>query len=357
MPSEERVGSRLMLAAAGLGVALAGRALFQRLREADLRGEVALITGGSRGLGFLLAREFARVGCRLAICARDPDELERAREALERNGAEVLTVTCDVADRQQVQWLVEEATRHYGRVDLLVNNAGIIEVGPIEQMTVGEFEQAMSVMFWGVLYPTLAVLPQMRERGAGRLVNITSIGGKVSIPHLLPYSCAKFATVALSEGLRAELSGRGIRVTTVVPGLMRTGGHLNARFRGNREEEFTWFSLSASLPGISMSAERAARQIVRAVRRGEPEPILSVPAKGLAAFHGLLPGVTADLLGLVNRFALPKADGAETATARGREIQEQIQSPFLDTLTALGRSAAGRLQPPQPVNEPEPAGA
>ncbi len=177
---------KALLTAVGLALGLAGREVLQRLREANLQGQVALITGGSRGLGFLLAREFAHEGCRLVICARDEQELERAREDLERHGAEVLAVPCDVADRAQVDRLVEEATQRFGRVDILVNNAGIIQVGPIETMTLQDFEDALGVMFWGVVYPTLAVLPQMLERQSGRIVNITSIGGKVSVPHLIP---------------------------------------------------------------------------------------------------------------------------------------------------------------------------
>src|SRR5450759_4776995 len=119
-------------------------------------------------------------------------------------------------------------------------------------MEVAYFELAMDVMYWGVLYPTLAVLPQMREHKRGRIVNITSIGGKVSIPHLLPYNSAKFAAVGLSEGLRAELAMDGVTVTTIVPGLMRTGSHINAYFKGKQEREYTWFALGASLPVISM---------------------------------------------------------------------------------------------------------
>jgi short-subunit dehydrogenase len=341
---DDRILHRGLMAAAGVGVALAGRELFRRLRESDLRGEVALITGGSRGLGFLLAREFAREGCRLVICARDPEELQAARTELERGGAEVLSVPCDMTDRAQVDRLVSEATRRYGRVDLLVNNAGAIEVGPIETMTVEDFKQAMDLMFWGVLYPTLSVLPQMRERRNGRIVNITSIGGKVSLPHLLPYSCAKFAALGFSEGLRAELAGTGIQVTTIVPGLMRTGGHLNARFKGRHEDEFTWFSLGASLPGISMDAGRAAREIVRATKRGEAERILSLPANLLARIQGLCPATTTELSALVNRLALPDARGGDAEAERGLEIQERLHKPLQEKLTAMGRAAAGRYQ-------------
>ncbi len=253
---------------AGLGVGLAGRALLQRRREINLQDQVVLVTGGSRGMGYLLAREFAREGCRIALLARNERELAVARERLEGEGAEVLALRCDVSVREQVERSVEEVTRQFGQIDILVNNAGIVQVGPVQDMTLQDFEAAMGVMFYGTLYPTLAVLPQMRQRKAGRIVNITSIGGKVSVPHLLPYNCAKFAAVGLSEGLTAELDREGIRVVTIVPGLMRTGSHLNALFKGRQGREFTWFSLGATLPFISMDAERAARQIVESTRSG-----------------------------------------------------------------------------------------
>src|SRR5690606_38187036 len=129
--------------------------------------------------------------CRLVICARDEVELARARADLRTRGAEVLAVPCDVGDREQVQHLIAAAYERYGRVDILVNNAGVIQVAPLEDQTLGDFERAMATMYWGMVYPTLAVLPLMRARGQGRIVNITSIGGKVSVPHLLPYSSAK----------------------------------------------------------------------------------------------------------------------------------------------------------------------
>ncbi len=325
---------------------MAGLLAYEATRRAageSLAGQVALITGSSRGLGFLLAREFARQGCRLVICARDRGELERAEQYLTREErAETLAVRCDITERDQVRELVRQARQRFGRVDILVNNAGTIQVGPVEKMTVEDFEQALKVMFWGVLYPTLEVLPDMLSRHNGRIVNITSIGGKVAVPHLIPYGCAKFAAVGLSEGLRAELLGDGIRVTTIVPGLMRTGSHLNAWFKGRQEREYTWFSLSATSPLIAMGAERAARQIVRAVKRGEAERILSVPAAVLARFHGLFPGLTADLLSFADRFLLPSAEGGASELSRGRELEERTHSRILGALTALGQSAPPR---------------
>jgi short-subunit dehydrogenase len=335
-----RQGRRTLLAVAGLGW-LAYKAL-QWGRQENLDGQVVLITGGSRGLGLALAREFARGGCRLVLAARDAQELAHAHQDLAQRGIEVLTVPCDVTNQEQVRSLVDQATQRFGRVDIVVNNAGIIQVGPMSTTTVEDFAHALDVMFWGTLYPTLAVLPQMRARRRGHVVNITSIGGMVSVPHLLPYTCAKFAAVGLSEGLRAELGQEGIAVTTVVPGLMRTGSYVQARFQGQQEREFTWFALGATLPLVSMSAERAARQIVRATQRGAAECILSLPANILGRMHGLCPGTTANLLSLVNRL-LPGADGAHATSTSGMEVQQRLRSPLLHALTGLGRAAAHRL--------------
>ena len=221
---------------------------------------------------------------------------------------------------------------HFGAIDVLVNNAGVIQVGPMEVMTLEDYEQAMKTHFWGPLYTTLAVLPEMREREDGRIVNITSIGGKISVPHLLPYSASKFALVGFSEGLRAELKKDGIVVTTVCPGLMRTGSPRNATFKGQHRAEYAWFSISDSLPVSSMSAERAARQIVEACKRGDAEVVLSIQAKMAVLFHGLFPGLTADLLGFVNRL-LPAPGGIGTRRAKGKESESDLSPSWLTTLS------------------------
>ena len=319
----------------------------------DLSGRVALVTGSSRGLGFLLARELAREGCRVVICARDAAELERARDELARGGADVLAVPCDVSDRQQVEQLIEQTVQRYGSLDVLVNNAGIIQVGPVATMTVEDFEDALGVTFWAGVYATLAALPHLRS-ARGRVVNITSIGGKVSVPHLLPYSCAKFAAVGFSEGLTAELAREGIRVTTVVPGLMRTGSPLNAFFKGRAEREYVWFTIGDSVPGLSMNAERAARRIVAAAKRGRPEITLTLPAKLGARIHGVAPGTVTRLLGVVNRL-LPTADATSQTAVRGAEAHRAVRGPVFDRLVGLTLGAARRLnQLPGPTAAPPP---
>lgn len=324
------------MAAAGAGAWLAGRAIARRLFHYGLRGKVVLITGGSRGLGLVMAREFASEGAKIVICARRMDELEAARADLKRRGAEVLAVPCDVTDRAQVNEMMNIVRDRFGRIDVLVNNAGVIQVGPIEVMTVEDFEEAMKTHFWGPLYTTLAVLPEMRRRREGRIVNISSIGGKISIPHLVPYSASKFALVGLSEGMRAELLKDGVFVTTVCPGLMRTGSPRNALFKGRHRAEYAWFAISDSLPVTSMNAVRAARQIVAATKRGESEVILTIQAQLAARFHGLFPGTTTDLLAIVNKL-LPAAGGIGRARAKGKDSQSSLAP---SVLTSLSEKAA-----------------
>lgn len=328
----------LMLAAAGVGGLLAARAVVRRWREYDLRGKTVIVTGGSRGLGLVMARELAKEGAQVAICARNSEELERARADLSKRGARILAVPCDVTDRAQVNEMVSVVRDRFGKIDVLINNAGIIQVGPMEVMTLEDYEEAMNVHFWGPLYTTLAVLPEMRKRREGRIVNVSSIGGKISVPHLVPYSASKFALVGLSEGLRAELQKDGVLVTTVCPGLMRTGSPRNATFKGKHRAEYAWFSISDSLPVTSMQAERAARQIIDACKRGDAEVVLTMQAQLAVLFHGIFPGVTADLLGLVNRL-LPAPGGIGRKRAKGKDSASSL-SPSL--LTALSDRAAER---------------
>lgn len=297
----------------------------------SLTGRTVVITGGSRGLGLALAREVAAQGARVVICGRDAGSLDRARQSLTHIGADVLAVVCDVTEPASVYELIDQVHRRFGPVDVLVNNAGVIEVGPAETMSLADYEEAMATNFWGMLYPTLAVVPEMRERGAGRIVNITSIGGKLGIPHLLPYSASKFAAVGFSQGLRAEVAGDGIKVVTVCPGLMRTGSPRNAIFRGRHRSEYAWFSISDALPGLSISAESASRRIVAACRRGDSEVLFPVPARLAAVVNAVAPGLTGDVLSLVHR-VLPGPGHRPTGRRKGAESQSWLSPSWLSRL-------------------------
>jgi len=311
-------------------------AALRRRRVYTLRDKIVLITGGSRDLGLALAREFVHEGARIVICGRDSNTLKRAQRELATQPSQTLAIPCDVTDQQQVSQLIRTVYQHWQRIDVVVNNAGTITVGPMEVMTHADYEEAMNLHFWAPLYTTLAVLPDMRRRGEGRIVNIASVGGKLSVPHLLPYCASKFALVGLSEGLRSELVRDGIHVTTVCPGLMRTGSPQNAQFKGRHQAEYAWFSISDSLPFLSMDAQRAARQIVRACKRGSAEVILSLPAQLAVTFHGLFPELTASMLAAVNQF-LPAPGGIGVTRATGKE-SASVLSPSV--LTTLGERAA-----------------
>jgi NAD(P)-dependent dehydrogenase (short-subunit alcohol dehydrogenase family) len=308
--------SRTLMLGAAAGAGFVLRSLIRRTTAYELRDKVALVTGGSRGLGLVLARELVARGVRVAICARDGEELVRAARDLAVRGGSVLALACDITDRAQLDRMVADVTDELGPIDILVNNAGIMEVGPMELMGDADFERAMDTHFWAALHCVQAVLPDMVARGAGRIVNITSIGGKLAVPHLLPYSASKFALVGLSEGLAAELAKRHVGVTTVVPGLMRTGSALRARFRGRHRAEYAWFATTASSQLTSMQAERAARRIIRAIRHGEPEVVLSVQAKLAAIAAAIAPSLVQRGLAIVNRL-LPEPGGIGELEATG----------------------------------------
>ncbi len=298
----------------------------------SFRGKVVLITGGSRGLGLVMARRLAREGARLALIARDEEELARAKDDLRRRGSDALIVKCDVRDRAQVQAAVRTVAAELGHVEVLINNAGTISVGPMETMTPEDFDDAMKTHFHGPLAMVQAVLPDMRKMGRGRIVNISSLGGQIPVPHMLPYVASKFALTGLSEGLRAELMKDGIAVTTVCPGLLRTGSPFNVFFKGKNRAEMTWFTLLDSLPPFAMDADRAARIILRAARFGRAQVTLTTIGKIAARTHGLFPGLVSDTMGLVNRL-LPGEGGIGTRRARGRDSLSRLTSSFLTILT------------------------
>jgi NAD(P)-dependent dehydrogenase (short-subunit alcohol dehydrogenase family) len=305
----------------------------------DFRNKVILISGGSRGLGLAMAKEFGHQGSRLALCARDAEELQNARELLTKEGIEVDTFTCDVTKKSEVEALIGQVINRFGHIDILVNNAGLISVAPLDSLEERDFEKAMDLMFWGPFHMTMAVLPHMKKLAGAQIINIASVGGRVSVPHLIPYSCAKFALVGLSNGLAAELQSRNIYVLTVCPGLMRTGSYLRAEFKGKVENEFGWFSVLGNIPGFSVAADYAARQIRHAAERRKHSLIISLPAKILIAADAIVPELTQTILGTVNS-VLPGP--GPKSSASGESMNPKFGRVF-QMLTTLGRQAARKL--------------
>ena len=330
----------LAVTAVGAGVVLAAQ-LWRRRDAYDFAGKSVVITGGSRGLGLVLARQLAEEGAKLTLVARDEMELQRAVEDIQtlQPFAEVLPAPADVRARYQAERAIAMAVERFGHLDVLVNNAGIIQVGPIDHMKIADYEDAMLTHFWGPLYTMLAAVPHMRRAGGGRIVNISSIGGKISVPHLVPYSASKFALAGLSEGLRTELARHNIVVTTVFPGLMRTGSPVNAMFKGRRPQEYAWFAISDSLPLASISPERAAQQIIRACRYGDAELIITMQAKIAVLARTAAPELFAQTMALINQL-LPGPSTRNGDVARqGRESESDLAGPS-SRLTATTYRAA-----------------
>src|SRR5436190_7285141 len=289
---------------------------FIRTASYRLRDKVVVITGGSRGLGLVLARYVCARGGNVALIARDPEELARAKTDLAPRGGKVLTIQCDLLDSGQIQSAVRQIIDRFSKIDILINNAGIIEVGPLEHMRPEDFDRAMRLHFWAPLELISQIVPEMRIWGGGRIVNISSIGGKVAVPHMASYSESKFALTGLSDAVRAELARDNIHVTTVAPGMMRTGSHVNAKFKGRHDDEFAWFAASAGAPLISMNADRAARKILAACRRGQPSLTLTFAARKIILGNALFPNLTGYLMKFVNRL-LPGTGGEQGNKSRG----------------------------------------
>lgn len=187
----------------------------------------------------------------------------------------------------------------------------------------------------------------MQQRQRGRIGIITSVGGQIAAPHLLAYSTAKFGAVGFSRGLRSELAPDHITVTTVTPGLMRTGSHLRALFAGDHEREFAWFATAASLPVLAIDADRAARRIVGGIVAGRSSVILTPLALIAPVVAAVAPGATAALLALVHRLlpAVPAGQLADDAPIEGRRAERKLSRSarsIVAGLTVLGRRAAGR---------------
>ena len=310
MRTGNATGIGFALAAAGLATAIA---VVKGARRAfDFSEKSVVITGGSRGLGLVLARQLAAEGARITLVARDENELRRASDDIYERypSANVLISPADVGVREDVERAIRETIARHGNIDVVINNAGIIQVGPLDHMKVSDYDDAMKTHFWGPLFMVLEVLPHMRRQGGGRIVNISSIGGRISVPHLVPYSASKFALTGLSDGLRAELARDEIVVTTVCPGLMRIGSPINAAFKGQRSREYSWFAIASSLPMVTISAERAARQILRACRRGDAELVITPQAKLAVLARTIVPGLFSDLMSVADSL-LPRSIGPE----------------------------------------------
>ena len=309
--------------ALGAGAAWTAKAWLRSRRRIDLAGRVVLITGGTSGHGFVVACLAAARGSKVVLAARNPGELRAAEEDLRQRGArDVLAVPTDVAEADQARALVARTLDRFGRLDVLVNNAGIISVGPLESMTLDDFQRAMAVNFWGAVHTAMAALPVMRAQGFGRIANVSSIGGLIALPHLLPYTASKFALTGFTEGLRAELAGDGILVTGIYPSTMRTGGHTHAWLKGDKDKEYAWFGISDTHPWLAVPAERVARRLLDAVCHGDARVVVGWPAHVAQFMHNTFPEWVLELSAVVAK-SLPSSNDP-TPAVQGQHLHGKV---------------------------------
>jgi NAD(P)-dependent dehydrogenase (short-subunit alcohol dehydrogenase family) len=336
-------------AAGAVAAALvAGRfalSLMHRRRAVRIRGATAIVCGASRGLGRAIVLELARRGiAKVGICSRNEEDLREVAALLVAKGIHVVAEACDLSNEQEAERFIGNACARLGQIDILVTNAATIRVVPAAALTKDDIDEAMASIFYTTVHPVLAVIPEMRQRHRGTIAIVTSIGARVGVPHLAPYCAAKFATMGLAESLRGELARDGISIVTAVPGLMRTGSHVRAEFKGDHEMEYAWFGASATSPIVSIDADRAARRIVSAIARGDVEVAFTPEARVAPIVRTLTPRLWAEIMELTARF-LPRATGPFPRASEkrsGLEIERTSDSALVGVVRRRGRKFAER---------------
>jgi short-subunit dehydrogenase len=239
-----------------------------------LADQVVIITGASSGIGLATAAAFHRAGARVVMAARDPDRLRQAAETLRVNpGLDPLLVPCDVADRAQVNRFVAETIRHQGRVDILVNNAGIGMIAPLDATPPAAAAALMAANFFGAFHCTQAVLPHMKVRRAGHIINIASVAGLRGVPNSSIYSASKAALIAFSDAIRIELAPLGIRVSVLCPNRVK-----DTSFFDNVKR---YGSLGLYHICVTLTADAVAAAVLNTVLH--PKPTVVIPFVSRAA--------------------------------------------------------------------------
>lgn len=308
------IGKRYRTATLFGGIA-AGMFLTSSSQRFTWKGKSVLITGGSRGLGLALARNLLNEGARVSLIARKFEELAKARQMLlnQYPNAEICTIICDVTKKDQLSRAIHETIDAFGVVDAIINNAGSITVGPLESMTKVDFEAQMKLHLYSVIDAVELLRPYFRERGGGRIINICSLGGKTAVPHMIPYNASKFALAGFSQGAAIELANENIKVTTVYPALMRTGSPIQAVFKGEHQKEFAWFEIADNIPGLSMSADVAAKKIIEASAEGKTELVLSVLGRLRVLSGALFPELVNSIMVMIGSW-MPKGNSGVRQT-------------------------------------------
>ncbi|NET26710.1 SDR family oxidoreductase [Okeania sp. SIO1I7] len=258
-----------------------------------------LITGASQGCGKATALLFARKGYNIVLAARTLDKLVETANEVRANGSSALAIPTDVTDAKQVEYLVQKAIDFYGKIDVLVNNAGICLTGAMEHTTLEDFQQLMNVNFFGYVNTIKALLPNFLSKKSGTIVNVGSIGGKMPLPQMTAYCASKYAVTGLTDTLRLELQPKGINVISVHPGVINSDFMERAQFRGgdNSEVESSRQQMNSVLTSSFVSQPKdIAEAIWNAVKNNQSEVVVG-PAVLATETYRLFPGLVQFMMG------------------------------------------------------------
>ncbi len=271
----------------------------------------ALITGSSQGIGRATAFLLAQKGYDVVLAARQSDRLEAVANDIRAQSREALAVTTDVTDFEQVNALVEKALDAYGKIDVLVNNAGICMTAPMAQTSLEDWQKILNVNLWGYIYPIHALLPHFLQRKAGTIVNVGSFGGKMPLPNMSAYCTSKYAVTGLTETLRLELEPKGIQVCGVHPSVTNSDFLERAVFRGeeNADAQRARQQLGEMLKSpLASQPEDVAQAIWNAVKHPQAEVLVGSGALA-TTIHRLAPSLSVWLMQrLINQRKRPSRE-------------------------------------------------
>ena len=248
----------------------------------NLKNKKIIITGASSGIGKALAFELAEKGAHLVLTSRKIELLQKTADEIKAtfpDSPKPVSISCDISKKEEVKQLIKESINQLGEIDILINNAGIGVYGDIEKTTEEDYRKIMDVNYFGPIYSMFEILPYMKQRKKGMIINVTSLAAIYSVPYLGAYSASKAALVSLTQNLRAELSDSGVSFMIVYPGYTQTDFFKNEKKTGGARRP----------SGKYMPARKVAKGIVRAIEKGKQDLIFTASGKALAIFQGIAP--------------------------------------------------------------------
>lgn len=265
-----------------------------------LNGKNVVITGAGGGIGRALALSFADEGCGLAISDIDSESLAQTESLVRKRGTRVFSRVLDVSDKDSMSAYPDMVMEALGSADIVINNAGVVVVASVEEHTIDDYEWLMGINFWGVVYGSKFFIPYLRKSPEAAIVNISSVFGMISMPHLSSYNAAKFAVRGFSESLSHELHGSNIRVMGVYPGGVRTDFVTKARF-GSTPGKKSHKEFNSIFKKYSMSTpEKVAKVVIKGLKQNKKRVLVGPDAYSGDVAARLFPvshGIIARLIG------------------------------------------------------------